>query len=250
MGNGLDHVAPEHVRTQRASEFRWRSAWIWALVTPAVVGPVWCFGLAGRLPGVIGTMAGVVLLLLLVTCSCTDLQRHKIPNWATYTALFWVVAINCCASSLEARQMASDAQVAARTHIGPGFLGAVGIQQSALGGLVCFLVMLVAYNLAHGGAGDVKLATVIGAALGVKQGLLAVACSYVAAGVAILAWTIWSLGPLYLAAALGRKIGAFLLPLWVRPPTDEERELLAKPVPLAPFFAVGTILVMLEVFTP
>jgi len=131
-------------------------------------------------------------------------------------------------------------------RIGPGYLGAVGLAHSIGGALVCFAAVLVAYHLAQGGAGDVKLAAALGALLGVHHGVLAVTYGYIAAGIAIVAWSIWTHGPVTLLVAFGRKIGSFLLPFVISPPSETEQALLTQPMPLAPFFAIGTLLVFSE----
>jgi len=108
---------------------------------------------------------------------------------------------------------------------------------------VCFTVMFFIYRLAGGGAGDVKLATALGALLGIEDGIGALICAYLFAAVTMLCWAIWTVGPLHLAASLGRRIGSFLLPFWVAPPNAEQEQLLHRKVPLSLFFALGTVLI-------
>ena len=206
-----------------------KTLWLLALVTPAMLCPIWCLMLGG-LSAQLGTASGLVLCLLLVTTSITDLSKRKIFNWATYSAVAWAMAIN--AASIFSTQSASQ-------------LGAVGLQQSLLGFAGCFAVMLFPYVLARGGAGDVKLAAAIGALIGLEQGVLVIAISYILAGVAILSWSIWTQGPWKLVVAMGRFFGSLFLPLWIQPPTKTDRVLLNKPIPLAGFFAVGTLIVVL-----
>jgi prepilin signal peptidase PulO-like enzyme (type II secretory pathway) len=102
------------------------------------------------------------------------------------------------------------------------------------------------YDLSGGGAGDVKLAAAIGALLGL-QGLFAVAYSYIVAAAAIIVWSVYNNGPLALVKAAGRTIGGLLGPLWPFPATDTDTALLMKPIPLGPYFAIGTLLVVLEI---
>jgi len=102
------------------------------------------------------------------------------------------------------------------------------------------------YDLSGGGAGDVKIATVIGAVLGLHSGIFAIAYSYVIAAIAILAWSTYTNGPLALLKAGIRTIGKVLGPLWPFPSTSDDAELLLTPVPLGPYFAIGTLLVLLE----
>jgi prepilin signal peptidase PulO-like enzyme (type II secretory pathway) len=124
--------------------------------------------------------------------------------------------------------------------------GAVGISNSLGGAALCFSITLCAYCMSGGGAGDVKLATALGALLGIKLGVFAVAYSYVAAAAAMLAWTAWTNGPWTLLSAFGRKVGAIFFPFWILPPNTDEQALLVQPVPLAPYFAIGTLLAVIE----
>ena len=107
--------------------------------------------------------------------------------------------------------------------------------------------MLIPYCLARGGAGDVKLAASIGALIGLDAGLLVIAFAYIIAAITITGWTIWSKGPLTLFSAMLRKFGAKLFPFYVSAPTEQQGVLLEKPIPLAGFFAIATVLVVFDV---
>ena len=203
-----------------------------ALVTPLALAPAWVL-LTGRMESPVSSVSGFVLLLLLVTCSITDLRQRKIYNWATYSAGVWALMINMAPEVFGAQT--------AKT------LGAIGLQQSLLGGIGCFVLMLVAYTLARGGAGDVKLASAIGALIGFESGMLAIAFSYILAGAVIALWSVWSRGPWILARALGRLAGSAILPRWIDRPNQNDQALLNTPVPLGGFFAVGTLIVVLEI---
>lgn len=217
-----------------------RLAWLAALVTPLILGPVWVLTVGRLLPDRMpGTLAGFVAVGLLLTCSLTDLRWHKVPNWATYSAFFWALLLNAYASLADAGPgFADDGQPTPAQ-----WLGALGFGASLAGAAVCFIIMFFIYRLAGGGAGDVKLAAALGALTGVEEGIAILICTYIVAAVAMLSWAIWTVGPLHLAASLGRRLGAFLLPLWVAPPTAEQELLLHRKVPLALFFALGTALV-------
>ena len=201
-----------------------KQLWIYAFAAPAIVAPVWCWTMSHW---AIGTVSGVILLLLLFVSSLTDLSRRKIFNWTTYCAIVWALGLNATS------ELGFDWQ-----------LGAVGLKQSICGLLGCFVVMLFVYSLARGGAGDVKLAAAIGALIGFEQGILTIAASYVIAGATVLLWSIWQRGPLSLLVAMGRLIGSMLLPLWIERPNQTDKLLLNKPIPLAQFFAVGTLVVI------
>jgi Flp pilus assembly protein protease CpaA len=223
-----------------------QTCWAAALGLPLVAGPVWCL-LNQFHNHWLGTLSGFVLLAVLGTCAVTDFRRHRIYNWATYSAFLWALVINIAASSLSSGESALNQAYQRATVIGPEMLGGVGIGQCLIGAAVCFFVTLVAYHLSGRGAGDVKLATAIGALLGLHQGIFAVAYSYILAALAIIIWSTWVNGPLTLVTAMTRSMGALLGPLWPFPPTTSDSKLLLRPIPLGPFFAIGTLLLVLEV---
>lgn len=221
-----------------------RHCWHVALALPLVAGPAWC--LAGAMHGHwLGTLCGLVLAATLGTCAVTDVRSHRIYNWATYSAFLWALAINAIASAIGEGPAIASQSLAAMT-VGPKMLGAVGISQALGGAALSFVITLAGYHLSGRGAGDVKLATVIGALLGVNHGVFAVAYSYIVAAVAIILWSIWSAGPTAIAKAFVRTIGTWLGPLWPCPPTAADSALMIRPIPLGPYFAIGTLLVVLE----
>jgi Flp pilus assembly protein protease CpaA len=237
---------------QVAPKKNWRrKAWLAAFLIPLILGPFWCWGMWGLLFPRAASFSGLILLLMLSVSTVTDIRRRKIYNWATYSASLWLISINGIASVanwLTQESLETEAaQQAPHWITWVERLGAVGIGPSLAGGAACFFVLLMAYQLARGGAGDVKLATALGLAFGVRYGLLAVGLSYIAAGAVILVWTIKVRGPLVLCSALLRKAGSLLLPVWIAPPEAEQTKLLEKPIPLAPFFAIGTLIVLLEI---
>lgn len=216
-----------HLRPSTTPSIKMR--WWCSLLAPILILPLWC--LLGRdLASPLATASGGVLLLLLSASTVTDLAWRRIYNWTTYAAAVWAIGINVAAELFDA----------------PAQLGAIGLMPSLAGFTCCFAVMLIAYTLARGGAGDVKLAAAIGALVGVERGLLAIAISYILAGGLVMAWSIWTHGPWRLLVAMGRLLGSMVLPVWIQPPDATEKILLSKPIPLAGFFAAGTLIVMLE----
>jgi prepilin peptidase CpaA len=222
-----------------------RTYWAAALAMPLVIGPFWCLAWSAQ-GHWLGTLAGLVLLAVLGTCAVTDVQSHRIYNWATYSAFLWAILINLAASALSRGgeplwSTASGAWVA-----GQSMLGGVGIGQSLAGAGLCFLITLAGYHMSGRGAGDVKLAAALGALLGIQHGIFAVAYSYIVAAVAIIVWSTWVNGPLAIVKAGFRTIGKVFGPLWPFPPGPSDTALLLRPIPLGPYFAIGTLLVVLE----
>lgn len=216
----------------------WRAAW----VLPLLAGPlgVWT---AQAVPTLdfLGKWNRVIALALVLVCAVTDLSRRKIPNWATYPAFLWGVGINVFAALA-----AWSDPVAEEYRQTPWWqvLGPVGLIPCLAGAVACFLALLILYRLSGGGAGDVKLATALGALLGLEQAVEALVFSYLAAGVGILCWLIWSVGPVRLLQAVARKFGSILWPARIAPPSVEARGMLEAKIPLGLFFAIGTLAVL------
>lgn len=209
--------------------------WLLAFMLPCLLGPLW--SLVVRPPGpshFISSCSGMVLILVVGAAAVTDLSRRKIYNWATYPGLLWALAFNAWASLA--------GQVA---HVGGSLpVTDIGIGASLLGGVLCFVPMIMLRQMTGGGAGDVKLATVIGALVGVETGLKIIVTCYIIGGACVLSKLIWDLGPITIAKWIGCRIGSVLLPGFVAPPTDEQKEVLRRRMALGPYFAVATIVVL------
>lgn len=206
---------------------------------PAFIGPIWYLAVRGGGHSFLGAVAGAALFALILTCACTDVRSRKIPNWATYTAFLWALAINITASMTN---QVVEEEALAHSIYGFASIGPVGAGQCLLGAAACFFIMLVIYSLARGGAGDVKLAAAIGSLVGVRAGLLVLVLTYIVAGVAILAWTIWAHGPIFLIKAFARQVGSILFPIWIAAPDEQQQNLLRTPAPLGAYFAIATCL--------
>jgi Flp pilus assembly protein protease CpaA len=206
-----------------------RYCWLAGLATPLLMAPGWW--VAAQWRGGRPTFQELLLAVLLVVAAATDWVWHKIPNWATYPAILWALGIEFAAAV--ARWLGANELV-------PAHVGSVGLGDGFAGGLVCFTLMLCAYRIAGGGAGDVKLATAIGCLLGVRRGVHAVFAAYLAAGVTAVCIAIWLLGPWALAGHLGRTVGRVLWPGHTKPPDETRRRLLSRPMPLGVFFLIGT----------
>jgi prepilin peptidase CpaA len=222
-----------------------RTMWTCALAFPLVAGPFWCLAWSFQSHW-LGSLSGLVLLAILATCTVTDVRSHRIYNWATYSAFLWAISINVFASLWRASGESHLIEGMGTALVGPTWLGGVGIGQSMGGAALCFLITLAGYHMSGRGAGDVKLAATLGILLGVNYGVFAVAYSYIVAAIAIIIWSTWSNGPWAIAKAGLRSIGKLFGPLWPFPPSSSDTELLLRPIPLGPYFAIGTLLVVLE----
>jgi len=176
--------------------------------------------------------SGVLLLIMVAAASWTDAKAFRIPNWITYPGILWGLIINGISEFVSPEISQS--------------LGAVGISDSFLGGFLPFVVMLMIFSMTGGGAGDVKLVAAIGVFLGLSLAIAAILCSFICAGGFALIRCVWAEGLVKMIAVIGRSVGNFILPLYVAPLSQADRQLLKSPMPLAPSFALGTALVELE----
>lgn len=203
---------------------RWQ-LWLVAAVTPAILAPLWLL-LPTATSESAPTLTGLLLTMLLVTATVTDLSRRKIYNWTTYTMFAWAILMNVAA------------------WIGLPLV-TIGLSNCFIGAFACFLIMLIPYSLARGGAGDVKLATAIGALVGLDAGLLVIAFAYIIAAVTIMGWACWVHGPWKSIGAMTRRLTVGWVPS-VAAPNQQQTQLLQQPIPLAGFFLLATLAVELD----
>lgn len=210
------------------------SPWLAAAVIPLGLAPV-AWGLQNRLELSLPlySWTGLLLMLSVGVITYTDIRSYRIPNWVTYPAFCWGLAINALASTPLGQPYAAA-------------LGAVGLGQALLGAVVLFVVMLIVLSFTGGGAGDVKLAAAIGALLGLGRGVDAVAYAMALAGVGMIVIGLFRYGPLRLLDSAVRPIAWRLLPVWIDAPQEEHYRLIRCPVPLGPFFAAGVVVVLLD----
>lgn len=111
---------------------------------------------------------GIALVVLVIAAAVIDVQSYRIPNWLTVSGMVLGLAWN--------------------TAIAPaafeGFLW-------ALGGLAAGLVLLLPFYVLHVmGAGDVKLMAMVGAFAGLPGILYVVLFTFIAGGVAAIAFAV------------------------------------------------------------
>jgi prepilin peptidase CpaA len=177
------------------------------------------------------TLSGVLTAVLVCIAAWSDLRWRRIPNWATYAAVLWGLLLNACVSRTGFPSAADQ-------------LGAIGFLPSLLGAVAMFVGGVLVFGSTGGGAGDVKLLVALGALLGLDAAIDAVLYSFIAAGAASVSWALWQFGLLKVIGASLRAAGSFVLPQWIDRPRPEQQHLLRMPIPLAPFFAAGTLLVL------
>ena len=214
-----------------AIQERRRLAWAISLTCPLIVIIVFSV-LRLNVGHVKLTGTAVITVLLIIVAAFYDIHWLKIPNWLTYPGVLWGLCINVLGIfvSEEARQS----------------LGCVGLLESFSGLVVPTFFMFILFSATGGGAGDVKLIAALGALLGLHVAINAILISFVMAGAIALVIAIWKLGVFGFFDYVFRGIGSYVLPRCISRPSKGSGEMLKQPMPLAPSFAVGTIIAMMD----
>jgi prepilin peptidase CpaA len=182
----------------------------------------------------------VLLLGLLTVAAATDALYHRIYNWTTYPGILAALAINGLATAWAARWAAGSG---ADPRSFCTWLGWIDVWDSFFGFLVCGGVLLVCFVFFRLGGGDVKLMAMMGAFVGVNQGVIAMLWTFVLGGCTGVIVLVWRVGPLRLAAAVFRHL------LWtirlgrVGPLTPQQRAQLQPPLFLAPSALAAAVIV-------
>lgn len=160
------------------------------------------------------TFAGLLLVVIALAAAVCDLLWRRIPNWITLPGLVYALLLNAWPTLADHFGMADLFGMTGTVRTGDA-VGAIGMSQSLLGAIACFVVMFVMYCVTQGGAGDVKLATVFGALLGLRAALLLLCCAYLLAVASAVAWVLWrrglwaTLGWLIVEFGLDRRLNRF-----------------------------------------
>lgn len=165
------------------------------------------------------------LLLLMLIATVTDIWRHKIYNWTTYTGIVVAILLSLLAT------------------LGRADFTSIGVGKSLLGLLTCGLVMLVCFVLFRVGGGDVKLLAMAGAFLGPELGLEALLWTFVLGGATGLILLAWKLGVVVFLGRIWRQLNWKLnFGSW-QPLTANEQVHLQMPLFLAPSALVAVFIV-------
>jgi prepilin peptidase CpaA len=186
-------------------------------------------------------LATTLLLGLVLTATGTDLARHKIYNWTTYSGILAAWGLSAAGSLLLAGGYVAEPRLRA--------FGWISLSESLLGMLACGLVMLVCFAMFKVGGGDVKLIAMLGAFLGPEQGITALLWTFVWGACAGLSILIWRVGPLRTAGLMFRRVAAALSGIGglqfglARPLREDERAQLQPPLYLAPSALAAVVMV-------
>ena len=176
-----------------------------------------------------------LLLAFLLTAAVTDLWRQKIYNWTTYPGILIGLGLNIAGSIVEAMREPDE-----RLR---RLVGWLGVQESVAGLLSCGFVMLICLAFFPIGGGDVKLIAMLGAFLGLEQGIEAMLWTFVFGGCVGLIVLVWRVGLIKLIVQSSRRVAAALRFGGWLPLTDEERNQLQSRLYLAPMAAAAVVVV-------
>lgn len=130
-----------------------------------------------------------ILLVVLGIATVTDVCWRKIFNWTCYPGAVLALAMSAAATWFEVDTLyGTDRQVQ--------LWGIVSLAESVGGLFACGMTMLLCYILFAGaiGGGDVKLITMVGAYLGVSDGLEAMLWTFVIGACQAVITLVWKYG--------------------------------------------------------
>lgn len=161
----------------------------------------------------------IVLLLLLVVATYTDVKWQMIFNWNTYPGILLGFAL--------------------RSWEG----GQAGLEDAVKGFAICGGLMLVCFVLFGLGGGDLKLMAMMGAFLGFERGVEALLWTLVLGGVLGGAVIVWQLGFVNIVVGAVKHLARmWQFKGWV-PLSTEARQPLQQTLFLAPAGLIGTLIV-------
>lgn len=206
-----------------------------ALLTTA---PTWVFASAGLVPQWASTWSFALLVQVLAVAVVTDIRRRRIPNWATYPTFVLAFVLSGVQDGLP-----HDASSPSHWL---GSFSSLTLSETAAGGFGMLFLMLLLISLTGGGGGDVKLVACLGALLGWQGALDAVLYAFIVGAAAIAVYALATGAMWTLARSLFQTLLSFLWPGRFMPPSGQAKQLLSTKVPLAPFFASGAVVSLVQ----
>jgi prepilin peptidase CpaA len=126
---------------------------------------------------------------------------------------------------------------------GDAWIGWIGLGQSLIGFLACGFVLLVCFVFFRIGGGDVKLMAMLGAWLGLEQGIETLLWTFVLGGAMALIVLIWRVGLWTLVSRSFRQVMASLRLGWWSPLSEDDRRELQPKLFLAPNALAALVIV-------
>ena len=165
----------------------------------------------------------IVVLILVAIAAWTDLRERKLYNWNTYTGMLIGLAM----------------------HALPG--SPLAFTDSLAGWLVCGLLMLLCFVLMPVGGGDVKLLAMIGAGLGLEDGLTALLWTCTLGAISALASVVWQVGAWTILKGTVHRAGMLVRARGWVPWSTEQEKVLNQRFRLGPCALLAVIITRAEV---
>lgn len=157
-------------------------------------------------------------LLFTLIATVTDVARHSIYNWNTYSGMIVAFIVR-------------------------GLSGSDALVDGIEGFAACGGVMLLCFVLFDVGGGDVKLLAMTGAFLGIQSGIEVMLWTFVIGSMAAVAIVVWQTGFWKLVRGTARHVALTMKARGKVPLEEEEKVGLARPLYLAPASLIGLLIV-------
>ncbi len=165
----------------------------------------------------------IVVLILVAIAAWTDLRARKLYNWNTYSGMLIGIGI----------------------HALPG--SPIAITDSLAGWLACGLIMLLCFVLMPVGGGDVKLLAMIGAGLGLEDGLTALLWTCTLGAITAASAVIWQVGAWHLFRGTIQRVSQFIRAKGWVPWTPEQKQVLNQRFRLGPCALLAVLFTRAEI---
>jgi len=162
----------------------------------------------------------VVVLILVAIAAGTDLRDRKLYNWNTYFGMLIGFAMAALPGS------------------------PIALSDALAGWLACGLIMLLCFVLMPVGGGDVKLIAMLGACLGLEDGLNAMLWTSTLAAISAVAAVIWQVGAWTLVRGMLHRVALSVRAQGWVPWTPEQRQILDQRFRFGPCALLAVILVL------
>ncbi|MEX1222978.1 MAG: A24 family peptidase [Pirellulales bacterium] len=149
-------------------------------------------------------IATLLVFGFVAASAATDLLRQKIYNVVTYSGVLAALLLNLFGTCVEQGWLGD--MLAARQQRWQEIIGWIGFGESLVGFLACGLILVVCFVFFEVGGGDVKLLAMVGAFLGVYQGIEVLLWSFVLGGAFALITLIWRYGAWSLVKGLFQRL--------------------------------------------
>lgn len=165
----------------------------------------------------------LVVAVLTSVAAWTDIRERKLYNWNTYTGALIGLAIHCLPGS------------------------PLHWTDSLAGWASCGIIMLCCFILMPVGGGDVKLMAMLGAGLGVEDGLTALLWTCTLGAVAALVTVIWQVGAWSILKGGGLRMMWFFSGRGWLPWNDDQKRILNQRFRLGPCALLAVVITRWEV---